>query len=71
MIHLNVLIRSVFIQFTVPHCLIVGHFKSGVLVGVGVSDFKSGVGLITNAKQHQHWHQHITWNDTTASNINQ
>ena len=33
---------------------IMGHFKCGVPVGVSVSDFKSGVGLMINAKQHQH-----------------
>ena len=31
-----------------------GNFKSGV----GVSDFKSGVGLVIHARLHQHGHQH-------------
>ena len=33
--------------------VIIRHVKSGVLVGVSVSDFKAGVELIINARQHQ------------------
>ena len=34
------------------------NLKSGVPIGVHVSDLKLRVGLIINARQHQHRHQH-------------